>query len=131
MDAQREAAVIAARHGVMCVHEMAMPDKRGRRDGEILLRHAADLPIDVLVYIADLDIDYVVGLGLPRIGGDLFLDGSIGARTAAVHERYADGDGDGILTYEDDTLGAFLEEAHHRGLQVALHVIGERAIEQP
>jgi predicted amidohydrolase YtcJ len=43
-DAQLRAAGLAASRGVTCVHEMAIPDKRGRRDVEVLLGHSARLP---------------------------------------------------------------------------------------
>jgi predicted amidohydrolase YtcJ len=129
--AQLAAAGLAASRGVTCVHEMAIPDKRGRRDVEVLLGHAADLPLDLVTYIADRDIPYVVGdHRQTRIGGDLFLDGSIGARTAALSEPYADHQGAGALAYRDDELAEFLHNAHLAALQSGLHVIGDAAIEQ-
>jgi predicted amidohydrolase YtcJ len=130
VDAFRRATQDAAAHGITCAHEMSMPDKRGSRDAEVLLRHLDQLPLDVVLYVADLDIDRVADLGVAQIGGDLFLDGSIGARTAAIGEPYADGEGSGVLTYADDELLPFVHSAHDRGLQVALHVIGDRAIDQ-
>ncbi|HKX25183.1 MAG TPA: amidohydrolase family protein [Actinomycetota bacterium] len=129
-DAQLRAAALAASRGVTCVHEMAIPDKRGRRDVEVLLDQAQDLPLDLVTYIADRDIPYVMDLAYPRIGGDLFLDGSIGARTAALSSPYQDAEGSGDLAYEDDLLAEFLHNAHLAGLQTGLHVIGDAAIEQ-
>jgi predicted amidohydrolase YtcJ len=129
-DAQLRAAALAASRGVTCVHEMAIPDKRGRRDVEVLLAQRDQLPLDLITYIADLDIPYVMDLTHPRIGGDLFLDGSIGARTAALLVPYADADHRGDLAYEDDQLAEFLHNAHLAGLQCGLHVIGDAAIEQ-
>lgn len=129
-DAQLRAAGLAASRGVTCVHEMAIPDKRGRRDVEVLLGHASDLPVEVVCYVADMEIPYVMDLGQPRIGGDLFLDGSIGARTAALTEPYADADGGGSLAHTDDELAEFLHNAHLAGLQSGLHVIGDAAVEQ-
>lgn len=129
-DSQLRAAGVAASRGVTCVQEMAIPDKRGRRDVEVLLGHASNLPVEVVSYVADMDIPYVMDLGQTRIGGDLFLDGSIGARTAALSEPYADGDGSGSLSYDDDELAEFLHNAHLAGFQSGLHVIGDAAIEQ-
>jgi predicted amidohydrolase YtcJ len=77
-----------------------------------------------------MDIPLVMDLGLPRIGGDLALDGSIGARTAHLSEHYADHEGHGAAYFGDDDLNEFLHNAHLAGLQVALHVIGDAAIEQ-
>ncbi|HEX6207267.1 MAG TPA: amidohydrolase family protein, partial [Actinomycetota bacterium] len=129
-DAQLRAAGLAASRGVTTVQEMAMPDKQGRRDVEVLLGHLQRLPVDCIVYIADMDLPWVMEHGFPRAGGDLTLDGSIGARTAAVLEPYEDGEGSGALQYDDDTLVEFLHNAHLGGLQVGLHVIGDAAIEQ-
>ncbi|MGH2738887.1 MAG: amidohydrolase [Actinomycetota bacterium] len=129
-DAQIRAAAIAVSRGVTAVHEMAMPSSRGFRDVEILLGHARELPVDVIVYVADRDIPRVMDLGLPRIGGDLCLDGSLGARTAALHHSYDDAQGAGKLTHQDDELVEFLHNAHLAGLQVGLHAIGDAAIDQ-
>ena len=79
---QLHAAGLAASRGVTCVHEMAIPDSRGTRDFEILMGHRERLPVDVIPYVASTDIPFVMDFGLSRIGGDLTVDGSIGARTA-------------------------------------------------
>jgi predicted amidohydrolase YtcJ len=112
------------------VHEMAIPDKRGRRDHEVLMAMRSEFPVEVIVYIADRDMPYVIGRGLSTIGGDLFLDGSIGARTAALLEPYEGEEGRGELAYDDDDLAEFTHNAHLAGLQVGMHVIGDAAIEQ-
>jgi len=83
-----------------------------------------------VTYVADLDIGYVMDLGQTRIGGDLFLDGSIGARTAALTLAYEDAEGSGSLAYHDDELAEFLHNAHLAQFQTGLHVIGDAAIEQ-
>lgn len=128
---QLEAAALAASRGITCVHEMAIPALRGRRDVEVLLEHRPQLPVDVVPYVAEMDIPYVMGdLGLETIGGDLSLDGSLGARTAAVSEPYVDAPGTGVLNYGDDELAEFFHNAHLAGLQVAVHAIGDAAIEQ-
>ncbi|MBI4259845.1 MAG: amidohydrolase [Actinobacteria bacterium] len=127
---QLGAAALAASRGVTCVHEMAMPLSRGLRDFEVLMSHREQLPVDVVVYLATMDIPYVIDAGLSRIGGDLSLDGSIGARTAHLADGYADGEGTGIAYFDDDLLCEFLHNAHLAGLQVAVHAIGDAAIEQ-
>jgi predicted amidohydrolase YtcJ len=127
---QLEAAGLAASRGVTCVHEMAIPDWRGRRDVEVLLAQRTKLPVDVISYVATTDIPFVMDLGLSRIGGDLPLDGSIGARTAHLSESYADADHHGSGYLQDDELMEFLHNAHLAGLQVGMHVIGDAAIDQ-
>src|SRR5207248_9956971 len=68
---QLQAASVAASRGITCVHEMAVPAARGRRDVEVLLHHRDQLPVEVIPYVADTDIPYVMELGLGTIGGDL------------------------------------------------------------
>ena len=92
---QLAAASLAVSHGVTCIHEMSMIDERGVRDLEFLLAHRSRLPLDVVTYVATTDIPQVMDLGLPRIGGDLPLDGSIGARTASLTSAYARRSGTG------------------------------------
>jgi predicted amidohydrolase YtcJ len=126
---QLAAASHAVAYGVTTVHEMSMPHERGLRDLEVLLAHRARLPLDVVTYVATTDVPQVMDLGLSRIGGDLPVDGSIGARTASVSEAYADG-GTGVRYYEDDELATFFHDGYLAGLQVGVHAIGDAAIEQ-
>ncbi|MFA5664545.1 amidohydrolase [Castellaniella sp.] len=57
-----------------------------------------------------------------------FVDGIIGARTAAFREPYADRDTCGILMDEPEALRTKVAEAHAQGWQLAGHVIGDRGI---
>jgi predicted amidohydrolase YtcJ len=61
----------------------------------------------------------------------LFLDGTLGGRTACLHRPYADGDGGhddhGMLTLPTDRAYAQLVDAHTAGFQVCVHAIGDRA----
>jgi predicted amidohydrolase YtcJ len=127
---QLEAASLAVSHGVTTIHEMSMPHERGIRDLEILLAHRSRLPVDVVTYVATTDIPQVMDLGLRRIGGDLPVDGSIGARTASVSRPYADTGGNGATYFEDDALATFFHDGHLAGLQIGVHAIGDAAIEQ-
>ena len=60
-----------------------------------------------------------------------FADGSLGGRTAALREPYADGDGRerGLLRHEPEELAALVAEAAAGGYQVAVHCIGDRAVD--
>src|SRR6266511_1834118 len=80
--------------------------------------------------VHEMAIPWSMDLGLETLGGDLSLDGSLGARTAAVSDSYADGDGNGILYESDEELVEVFHNAHLGGLQVAVHAIGDAAIEQ-
>lgn len=65
------------------------------------------------------------------VGLKLFLDGAIGVSTAAINGEYFDGSGSGKLRYTDDECVAYIQAAAALGLsQVAMHCIGDRAIEQ-
>jgi predicted amidohydrolase YtcJ len=127
---QLQAASVAASRGLTAVHEMSLPLNDGFRDLEVFLRHRNRLPVDASPVVATLDVPRVIDLGLASIGGDLPTDGSIGARTAALLEPYADGSGLGVTYYEDEELTAFFTDGHNAGLQVGVHAIGDRAIEQ-
>ena len=62
-------------------------------------------------------------------GLKLFSDGALGVRTAAVHSPYDTGD-HGFMTYSDDELHAILEDCFSTGKAIAVHAIGDKAIDQ-
>ncbi|MGE5460004.1 MAG: amidohydrolase [Solirubrobacterales bacterium] len=127
---QLEAAALAAAHGVTTVHEMSMVRERGIRDLEVLLGHRRRLPVDVVTYIVTTDVPQAIDLGLSRVGGDLPVDGSIGARTAWLSEPYDDAPGNGTARFDDEGLATFFHDGHLAGLQVGVHAIGDAALEQ-
>jgi len=58
------------------------------------------------------------------------IDGSLGARTAALFEPYEDDPATkGLLMMEPEELTEKVKAAHRHGLQVAVHAIGDRGIE--
>jgi len=60
----------------------------------------------------------------------LLIDGSLGARTAALFEPYEDDPSTkGLLMMEPEELTEKVKAAHRLGLQVAVHAIGDRGIE--
>ena len=126
---QLRAASLAASRGVTAVHEMSMPHWNGERDLDVLLDHRGRLPIDAHPIVATSDLGGAIGRGLTAIGGDLPVDGSIGARTAWVSEPYDDG-GTGVGYRGDDELAELFHGGHAAGLQVGVHAIGDRAIDQ-
>lgn len=60
----------------------------------------------------------------------IFVDGSLIGRTAALREPYADPPGvSGMLVRDPLTLVELVRRAHVGGWQVAMHAIGDRAVE--
>ena len=71
--------------------------------------------------------------GLLRYGAmKVFGDGSAGGLTAAMSEPYLVGDPDnrGIFIYSDAQMHGYLAHFHELGYQLAIHAIGDAAIEQ-
>lgn len=62
-------------------------------------------------------------------GVKFMLDGSVGGRTAAVAEPFEDSHDCGILTMTLDETTPWVAAALEGGLRVAIHGIGERAID--
>lgn len=130
VEAQKRACDIALSRGVTAVHEMAGGSFMGDKDFDVLIDNRATYPIHVRPYLATFDINKVIAAGLDCVGGDLFLDGSIGSRTAAMSTPYTDFDGSGFLYHADDELIDWFVEASRAGLQAGVHAIGDAAIEQ-
>lgn len=132
----------AHRHGVTSAQDFATRDywrawqqyRLDRdRDGENL-----GVRVDVATYLDHFDA--YLGAGLITGSGDdwlavgglkLFLDGSLGAYSAYLSEPYEDQpDNHGVPTFTDDELHDLVRRAHHGGLQLRNHVIGDAATEQ-
>lgn len=131
--AQRAFRMTAAERGIVAVHEMAGPTISGEDDARALMDLARTEPgPTVVLYWGELasrgGLDRACALGAVGAGGDLFLDGAIGSRTAALHAPYADApESTGALyvTYEE-TLD-HLVRCSEAGIQAGFHVIGDRA----
>ena len=65
------------------------------------------------------------------VGGiKLFLDGTLGARSACLHHPYSDAPGEvGWLVLDPAVAAARMEAAHLAGLQICVHAIGDAANE--
>jgi predicted amidohydrolase YtcJ len=126
----RDAAVAeAAGLGVGSVHEMGGPDILGLDDYDAWVE--GSWPIEVLPHWGGFDLSVPASRDLRHAGGDLFLDGTLGAHTAALSEPYADRpDTSGHLEHDDDLLTDWFLEATRAGLQVGVHAIGDAALRQ-
>lgn len=75
---------------------------------------------------------YTTGKGTARLRVGpvkFFTDGSAGGCTAAMSKPYTNGDL-GVLIFSDQELDEMVGHYHHRGYQVAVHAIGDAAIDQ-
>lgn len=84
-----------------------------------------------LRHMIGLGITSGVGGPMFRVGGiKSFTDGSIGARTAALFEPYADDrDNTGLMLTDERKFMRFVKSAIDNGIQTVTHAIGDRAIE--
>ena len=70
------------------------------------------------------------GCDMLRFGAmKVFADGSAGGLTAAMHEPYLQG-GTGVFCFPEATMHGLLRRYHQQGWQLAIHAIGDAAIEQ-
>ncbi|MET0234500.1 MAG: amidohydrolase [Kibdelosporangium sp.] len=133
---QRTAAKLAflehaASRGVASVHECAGPEISSKQDlAEILELGRADSRPDVVGYWGEPGaFDLARELGVQGLAGDLFVDGAIGSRTAALHEPYADAPSNRGARYLDaGEIADHLAACTNAGLQAGFHVIGDAAV---
>ena len=138
----RRALVHAAAKGIVSLHEQSAPSVDTRDGLRALLAMTADpasgLP-HVAGYRAELceTADDARALladipGLTGIGGDLNVDGSLGSRTAALRERYADvsAAGRGTLQLTAERICNHLTAVTRARAHAAFHVIGDGAMEE-
>jgi len=136
-DAQRATRARAAELGVGALHECGGPDISGEDDFTSLLELADAEPGPyVFGYWGELtDPVKAFELGGVGAGGDLFIDGALGSRTAALRDPYADAaeTGDpahGGVTYLDvEQLAGFLAMCVEAEVQPGFHVIGDYAMD--
>jgi len=119
----------ALAEGVTTIHALEGGEAFSECDVETLLEIQDTLPVRTVLYHQTMDVKKVLQEGLSRIGGCIMVDGSLGSRTAALFEPYCDNPTTGICYYEQDVIDEFVLEAHKNGLQIAMHTIGDRAIE--
>ena len=140
MDDYEEATVAASQRaleaGLTTVHCIAGSEKelrailKLRASGRLALRFYVFIPADLLKAAVAIGLRSGFGDDWVKIGGvKIFTDGSLGARTAALEEPYADDPHNrGVTIYNQHQLNELIAEAHRHDLQVAAHAIGDRAI---
>ncbi|MFQ6392607.1 amidohydrolase [Nocardia sp. KC 131] len=131
--ARRAALDAAAARGIVAVHECAGPEIAGRADVRELLEFEHGVEVRAywgeLVRTADEARALVEELGVHALGGDLFVDGSLGSHTAWLREPYADDAGSGIAYIDTDAIAAHVQACTEAGIQAGFHVIGDAAMD--
>ncbi|MGB9740154.1 MAG: amidohydrolase [Candidatus Bathyarchaeales archaeon] len=100
-------------------------------DGKLPLRVYLGVPVRLLDSLVSLGLLTGFGNSMVKLGFvKVFADGSLGARTAALKEPYSDDPKtSGMLIYTQRKLNSLVLKAHRAGLQLAVHAIGDRAID--
>lgn len=126
--AQRAFLDHAAARGVAAVHECAGPDISGRDDLTDLL--ATTGGPEVVGYWGErADPALAAELGVRGLAGDLFADGAIGSRTAALAEPYTDDPTNHGAAYLDAAdIAEHVIACTRAGIQAGFHVIGDAAV---
>ena len=125
--AQREFLTHAASKGVAAVHDCGGPDISGPDDlTDLLALSGKSLPLVVCYWGAR-------GVALPAgargLAGDLFVDGALGSRTAALSAPYTDQpDTAGALYLEPERIADHVVSCTEAGIQAGFHVIGDAGV---
>jgi len=85
--------------------------------------------VDSIKKASALGLKTGVGSSLLKVGPiKLYQDGSLGGRTAAMEENYCDTNSNGVSIYSQEELNTLTHNAHAAGFQIAIHGIGDRAM---
>ncbi|AMM53520.1 amidohydrolase [Pyrococcus kukulkanii] len=115
----------------MSVNEKALKALfRLEREGKLRLNVFAYINPELLGKLESLGLGRFEGKRLVIAGVKLFTDGSLGARTALLSEPYSDDPStSGQLVTEKKELVEVIERAKALGLDVAIHAIGDKALD--
>jgi predicted amidohydrolase YtcJ len=89
------------------------------------------IPVEFMEHLIELGLQTGFGDSMIKIGGiKILTDGSLGARTAALAEPYSDEPSTkGMMLYTQEELYRLIAKAHEANLQLALHAIGDKAVD--
>lgn len=135
---QRTFLAHAAANGIGWVHECAGPDISSTDDIRDLLAPSVSGQGESGPVVtgywgepvgdADQARELLASTGAAGLAGDLFCDGAIGSRTAALREPYTDVPNTSGHAYLDtDAIAAHVVACTEAGVQAGFHVIGDAA----
>ncbi len=122
-----------AKAGVGLMHNVEGVGFANDLDVDMLRVLGPGLPIAFRMFFQTMQVDAVVKRGMKRIGGcfKLALDGCFGSEDAALLSPYANNtENIGKLYYSQEQVNDFCTRANRAGLQIAIHAIGDAAVEQ-
>ena len=131
-EARVAALELAARSGIVAVHECAGPDIGGLDDWRAL--RAMDHGVEIVGYWGEAvgsaaqARELVDVTGAHGLAGDLFVDGALGSHTAWLQQPYADADGCGNAYLDADGIEGHLGACTEAGITAGFHVIGDAAV---
>jgi predicted amidohydrolase YtcJ len=132
-DARVAALDAAAANGIVAVHECAGPQIGGLDDWREL--HAVNHGVEVIGYWGEAVTSpaqaraVLADTGAVGLGGDLFVDGALGSRTAWLHEPYTDAPGCiGTCYLDPDAITAHVRACTEAEATAGFHVIGDAAV---
>lgn len=133
-DAQRETAIrnvekMALSRGITTIHAMEGGEMFSDKDIDVFESLKGKTDVDFVIYWDTFDLDQVIKKGYDRVGTDNLSDGSIGSRTAAFDEPYADDPSTcGIMYLDKAFMTEWIGKALKNHLQCGFHAIGQKAI---
>jgi predicted amidohydrolase YtcJ len=122
-----------ARKGIGLVHPVEGVGFPLDIDIDIMRVAAWGLPQNFRTFFQTMDLRKVQRRKLPRVGGCFAtaLDGCFGSQDAALKEPYNNNASNrGVLFHPQEKVTEFVKRANRAGLQVAMHAVGDAAVEQ-
>lgn len=121
----------AAAKGVTTINAMEGGFSFHNKDAIFIEKSKYDYDLDLVLFYQTVNMNKAKEIDAEKLGGCIFIDGSFMTRTAALKEPYEDDKTtNGVLYFTQEELDKFVIQAHSENYQIALHAIGERAIDQ-
>lgn len=124
----------AHKNGITSVHEITNVERFGllqrmHTEGRLRLRFSLYLTRRFLDRLRAANLRSGFGDDMLRLAGiKIFMDGSIGARTAALSRPYRGIRNRGILMVPASVLARTVQIAEQEGYQLMIHALGDRAV---
>ena len=118
------------KNGVTFIHALE-GSKNSDREPMLTKEFFKQNPLEGVIYHQSNNPALAKSNDWPGFGGCLLVDGSIGTRTAALNQPYFDkSETSGNLYLEAEDIEELLKIGNENKLQLALHAIGDRAIDK-